>query len=121
MFFTQNPLTRPGFESLRDVTFLPFMSLIIRPLGEFLTWMPAFPQGRATAGAPFRCPRQVHQLPHADAAWRVLGAQLGELRDRTQALSMLPDMPVWLAPRLQMLAENAWRMHHNFYEYLRVG
>lgn len=115
LFFTQNALTRSGFLAIQQVAFLPLMSLVVRPLGEMLSVLPAFKSGGTErAGAPFRCSRRVHQLPHADPAWKLLTERLAELHDRSQKLASDPTVPVECTPRLAMLAENTWRIHANF-------
>jgi hypothetical protein len=115
LFFTRNPLSRSGFRAIQNVAFLPLMSLVIRPIGEMLSLLPAFDDDREErAGAPFRCSRRVHQLPHAEAAWEVLEGQLLELVESVRDLENRADLPPSLKPRLTMLFENTSRIHLNF-------
>lgn len=121
LFFTQNPLSRSGFRAIQHVVFLPLMALVIRPLGEFLTYLPADDPGEEDrAGAPFRVPRRVAQLPHAEAAWRVLDGQLAQLHEQVNELKGRTGLPSWMPPRLETLAENTWRIRADFTRLIGV-
>ena len=116
MFFGQNALTRGGTAALRQVAFLPFMSLVLRPLGEMLTVLPAHPTGDATAGAPFHCPRSIGRIVNPPAVWDQLTSQLQALYEEAELLN--DSLDYRFDGRIKFMTENIWRIAANFGELL---
>lgn len=110
--FTQAP-GDPGYLVLQDIVFFPMMTLVLRPLGDLLTLLPAFDHGDERAGPSFLAPPSI-ALARPMVAWSVLGAELDELAARCAALAARPDLEGAVAGRLAFLAENAWRLAKNF-------
>jgi hypothetical protein len=120
LFFEES--SAPGFGALQHVTFFPLMTLVLRPLGDLVTTLPARRDGGpARAGPSFRVPPVVTALPHRSVSWRVLAGQLDELRDRTAAVARRPGLPAPLAARLGFMAENTWRIASDFAERADFG
>ncbi len=111
--FTETPGTN-GYEALQDATFFPMMTLVMRPIGDVLTLMPAFDSGPERAGPAFRVPSSVNLVPHNEVAWTVISGQLDELRDRAAALAARPDLPARALERVTFFAQNTWRLAQNF-------
>lgn len=89
---------------------LRIMASVLRPLGEALTKIPA---GRAfagkTAGPGFGYNRNVHLLPHKEAAWVTFLERLWELAARTSVLAASGRVPREVgeaAAALQSVAEH---------------
>jgi hypothetical protein len=111
-----------GFGALQHLAFFPMMTLVLRPLGDMLTTLPAFDDAQPErAGPSFQMPSSAAALPHASVSWQVLLGQLTELRDRVAALAARADLPVAIAPRVAFLAENTWRIVRNFEERADLG
>jgi hypothetical protein len=83
----------PGTESMSErlalgkLALYPLMTLILRPLGELLTQMPAGSRrpGR-TAGPTFESAGETSLSPHPRSAWFTLHDQLLDLVDRCASL-----------------------------------
>lgn len=116
--FAETPAA-DGYEALQDATFFPMMTLVLRPIGDVLTLMPAFDSGPERAGPSFRVPSSVNMVPHNEVAWVVLSGQLDELRDRAAALAKRSDLPANVLDRVEFFAQNSWRLAQNFRE--KVG
>jgi hypothetical protein len=87
--------------ALIAVAFFPMMTMVIRPLAEVLTSLPAHsPDDGWRAGPPFAIDGSVGFLPHREAAWAVLDQELTDLAARAREVSLLPDAP----PRLAFIA-----------------
>lgn len=87
--------------ALTAVGFFPMMTMVIRPLAEILTALPAHsPDDGDRAGPPFTIDGSVGFLPHREAAWAVLEQELTDLGARARAVSQLPGAP----PRLTFVA-----------------
>jgi len=113
--FAYTPEAHDEYEALQDTVFFPMMTLVFRPLGDILTEMPAFDDGRpGNAGPSFVTARDIGLLPHPGAAWKVMTEQLRELRDRMADLAHSAEFDPGIMERLSFMAENTWRMHSNF-------
>ena len=87
--------------ALTAVGFFPMMTMVIRPLAEVLTSLPAHtPEDGTRAGPPFAVDGSVGFLPHREAAWAVLSAELTDLAARAGEVSRMPGAP----PRLAFIA-----------------
>ncbi|HEU5240371.1 MAG TPA: hypothetical protein VFU25_00025, partial [Ornithinibacter sp.] len=84
--------------ALTAVGFFPMMTMVIRPLAEVLTALPAHdPDDGLSAGPPFAIDGSVVFLPHREAAWEVLGQELTDLAARAREVSRMPQAPTRLA------------------------
>ncbi|MGB7817222.1 MAG: ferritin-like domain-containing protein [Ornithinibacter sp.] len=87
--------------ALTAVGFFPMMTMVIRPLAEVLTSLPAHaPEDGTRAGPPFTVDGSVGFLPHREAAWAVLSAELTDLAAQAREVSRMPGAP----PRLAFIA-----------------
>ena len=87
--------------ALTAVGFFPMMTMVIRPLAEVLTSMPAHsPDDGRRAGPPFAMDGSVGFLPHREAAWAVLSQELTDLAALALEVSGMPGAP----PRLAFVA-----------------
>ncbi len=80
-FYAHTNETPEEIKTLKFAAFFPFMTMIIRPLGEMLTRMPAFadqPDG-PRAGAGFELSSVLAFLPHKQAAWILLSERMSTL------------------------------------------
>jgi hypothetical protein len=123
LFFSPSPLTRRHFEALQGLAFVPMMSLVIRPLGELLTYLPAVDATEPLrAGATFRCPLRIDRLPDA-TVFSVIERQLAQLADRLLELQHMdwPTGPLEQRARARCayVAENAARIHRAFREAVK--
>ncbi|MCC6646316.1 MAG: ferritin-like protein [Polyangiaceae bacterium] len=83
---------------LKSAAFFPFMTMLIRPLSEILTQLPAGDEARPERAGPcFDAPTDLAFLPHRRAAFLLIGEQLVGLRDRARAVSKLPGAPARVA------------------------
>lgn len=125
-FYASTEETAAERAGLLRIAFFPMMTMVLRPLGEMLTLMPARDDlPGQTAGPSFECSGQLQlQLhPHRLSAWIILFERLqkseavcGELLREIGSL----DAPwaVRIHPRLAFLHENLARMCHNFEHYV---
>jgi hypothetical protein len=89
-----------GAESaaLTAVGFFPMMTMVVRPLAEVLTALPAHaPDDGLRAGPPFALDASVDFLPHRVAAWAVISEELVGLAALAREVSELPGAPTRLA------------------------
>ena len=111
---------------LLRIAFFPMMTMVLRPLGEMLTCMPAREdRSGQTAGPSFECRHKLQLPPHALSAWILLHERLQEMEaacgDLHHALSRLDAS--WagrIRPRLAFLHENLARMAYNFEQYVNL-
>ena len=69
---------------------MALMQRVLRPLGTFLTALPATAAGDVPrAGASFAFYRSIDYLPHRDAAWMLFGERMAELADISAAITGL--------------------------------
>lgn len=116
-YFGNANQTQSELDALQYAAFFPFMTAVIRPLGEILTLLPAFQtsrknpaRNRATAGASFELARRAEYLPHSDTAWQVFHMQLQLMVTQAQALSENPRFTADIRNRLTMIYENLYRV-----------
>lgn len=84
--------------ALTAVAFFPMMTMVIRPLAEVLTALPAHrPDDGWRAGPPFAVDGSVGFLPHRQAAWEVLSQELTDLAALARQVSTLPGAPARVA------------------------
>lgn len=113
-YYVHTDETAAELSTLETTAFFPAMTLLIRPISEMLTLLPATDDPEAgRAGPPFAPPRATLYLPDKLAAWTVIAEQLDELATECAALAP-DDYPPSLRPRVQMLLENTARLAANF-------
>lgn len=101
--------------ALGQVVFFPMMTIIMRPLGEVLTQLPAFADDDgARAGPAFSFDRRLALLPHRQAAWRNIQMQLSLMGSLSEELARASAFPATIAARLQLVYENIARIQMNF-------
>jgi hypothetical protein len=114
-YFGHSDQTEEQERSLQEAAFFPLMTAAIRPLGEILTLLPAFLElPSPTAGPSFACGRRPAQLPHREAAWKVLSIQLQFATDLANKLQSSPAYPAPIRERLQLIYENLARVNLMF-------
>jgi len=101
--------TRTRNAALLEQAFFPFMTMVIRPLGDLIARMPAF------AGE--------EDGPRAGPTYELAGGRMPEIEDFPGALGELAQEARALADatedpgrrsQLRFLADNMSRMHQNF-------
>jgi Ferritin-like len=118
MLFSQTPGDL-GYVTLQDIVFFPMMTLVLRPLGDLLTQLPAADRGAACAGPSFLAPASV-ALARPSVAWDVIAEQLDELADRCDALAKRRGLAPSVHERLSFLAGNTWRLAKNYTERVTI-
>lgn len=112
--------------ALQKIAFFPMMTMVIRPLGEVLTQMPAFsPDTGSTAGPNFEVARDLTLLPHKQTAWIYLHERLQELaqdcKDVNGQLNTLSEnLQKRIGPRLYQLQKNLDVLAVNFFRQLNI-
>lgn len=106
-------------EALIHMAFFPLMTVVIRPLGELLTQMPADERSGRAAGPCFELPLGLPLMPHKRSAWVVLHERLLDMASLGRALLAALSGPAapWaerLRPRATLLSENLERMAQRF-------
>ncbi len=107
--------------AVQSVAFFPLMTLVLRPLGDMLTDMPAADDLDERAGASFNCGRGVDFVPDSDLALRVFASELRALHERTRRLACSQDLEESMRERFEFMAENLWRMAYNLTEGRQDG
>ncbi len=114
-YFGHSDQTEEQEQSLQQAAFFPLMTAAIRPLGETLTLLPAFLEPPSpTAGPSFACGRRPAQLPHREAAWKVLSMQLQLATDLANKVQASPVYPGPIQERLELVYENLARVNLMF-------
>ena len=119
----ETPQERDG---LKRIVFFPLMTMVLRPLGEMLTLMPAHAAGRGeTAGPTFEIQHDLLLHPHKPSAWIILHERLLQLVETCgQLVSDAKDLPATAAngilPRLAFLHENLILLARNFERYMNL-
>ena len=104
--------------ALTAVAFFPLMTMVIRPLAEVLTSLPAHdPDDGLRAGPPFALDGSVGFLPHRDAAWTVLEQELTDLGSRARTVAEMADAP----PRLAYIARTIELVGQRFAAQIAAG
>lgn len=120
-YYVHTDETPAELSTLETTAFFPAMTLLIRPISEMLTLLPASDDpDSGRAGPPFTPPRATLYLPDKLAAWTVIAEQLDELASECAAL-VPADFPETLRPRVQMLLENTARLASNFRAAMGLG
>ena len=86
-YCAQTNETPEDLKALTYAVFFPMMTMVIRPLAEHLTTMPAYHEddkrrkkdGPQRAGPSFEFYTSIQFLPHRDAAWTVLTERMEQL------------------------------------------
>lgn len=108
--FAHTDETTADIEQLRAAGFFPMMTMVIRPLSEILTTLPAHPESDLRAGPGFALEPGLKFLPHSSAAWVVLGERLDQLVAKAAATAAMDGAP----PRLGFIAESIELMTRRF-------
>ena len=98
-FFAHTDETQAELNVLKYAAFFPFMTIVIRPMGELLTEMPAFEDDEdgPRAGASFEINSALEFLPHKKAAWKMFEERLLYLSQQMETLSKQDGVPDRLA------------------------
>ena len=84
--------------ALTAVAFFHLMTMVIRPLAEVLTALPAHsPDSGWRAGPPFAVDGSVGFLPHREAAWTMLEQELTDLAALAGEVAGMSGAPARLA------------------------
>jgi hypothetical protein len=106
-FFSHVDENKALFEEVRAAAFFPFMTMVIRPLTEVLTSLPAYEHGGPErAGPSFEVYPNVSLVPHTRSAWRVLYERFEELADDAKQISQRTQMPervAYIAESLELI------------------
>lgn len=115
-FYAHTDETTEEINILKYAAFFPFMTMVIRPLGEMLTTMPAFdkqPDG-PRAGAGFEL-NYIHSfLPHKKAAWTLMSERMTVISNEMARVAKLPKAP----PGLAYISESIALVNRNFTQNL---
>ncbi len=107
-FFGGGDLQGPESDVLWRTAFFPFMTLVIRPLGELLCEMPAFdgqPDGKR-AGPGFGYSSGIAYLPNRSAAWDYLAERLDDLAGHSASVRHIgPDL-AYVSDSIERVAKN---------------
>lgn len=120
-FYAHTDETPSEIQGLQETAFFPLMVMMVRPLAELLTVLPAGEEypGK-TAGTSFEFYREIDFLPHKAAAWTILRERLDLIARKAEELTdQVPDsLPEPLRSsvkeRLTFMHENFFRIHMNF-------
>lgn len=116
-FYAHTDETEAQLATLRYAVFFPMMTMVIRPLAEVLTEMPAYSDDLPErAGPSFEVYKSVDLLPHREAAWKVLTERMQELA--TDCRQLANDE---LHPRLGFIAESIELLSAKFSLDLKNG
>ena len=100
--FVHTDETVAEINELKSAAFFPFMTMLIRPLAEVLTTLPAGdPDRPERAGPCYDVPADLAFLPHRRSAFLVIGEQLHQLVEQSAAVARMAGAP----PRLGYIAE----------------
>lgn len=101
--------------ALENAAFFPMMTMVIRPLSEIITRLPAYADGRpGTAGPTFRFERRTALLPHRDSAFDIIATNLDMLYATLVEIEKMGLDDTWLDQRISFMVENVWRITDNF-------
>ncbi|HEV3086882.1 MAG TPA: ferritin-like domain-containing protein [Candidatus Elarobacter sp.] len=116
----ETPAERFG---LQQIIFFPFMTMVVRPLGEILTELPAFGDGRrGNAGPCFELGRGIELIPHKAGAHAIFAERLADLARSAGSLRYLEaGADPRLRRRLAFVAENMARLADNFTAFTANG
>ncbi|WP_164018108.1 ferritin-like domain-containing protein [Pyxidicoccus trucidator] len=74
------------FIVLRDTALRSIMTMVIRPLGEVLTELPASEDGKWMAGASFEIDSRIPLIHNTKAAWAIFQERLTNLAERSKKM-----------------------------------
>lgn len=115
-------------QALVNTAFFPMMTMVIRPLSELISLLPAFPGylNGFTAGPGFEYFRTIGFLSHKPAAWIYIGQRLQENADAfAEAIQNIPPEVIKsldkagypTATSLPFISQNLKRIAVNFKTY----
>ncbi|MDF1699466.1 MAG: ferritin-like domain-containing protein [Saprospiraceae bacterium] len=111
---------------LINTAFFPFMTMVIRPLSEVLTLLPAYEDQKGfdapRAGPAFEYYLNIAQMPQVDQGWEYLYERMTQISDASNNLNPPKDLNLYLQPALikkveqqiSSLQGNLARMAQNF-------
>jgi hypothetical protein len=91
-------------------TLFPMMTMVIRPLAEILTQMPA--GNGQLAGPSFELAETIQFLPHKKSAWIILVERMQNAAEQCNRQATVEGIP----PRLHSVAESLTYMANRFKE-----
>lgn len=102
--------------ALEYAAFFPFMTMVIRPLAEVLTRLPATEEAGddRRAGPTFRFERRIKFLPHRDAGFDILASNIAMVHEAVAECAKEDFGDPWINERLSFMVENLWRINDNF-------
>jgi hypothetical protein len=101
--------------ALENAAFFPMMTMVIRPLSEIITQLPAFADGSAPrAGPTFRCDLRTGLLPIRKSAFDNIATNIEILHEALVDLQKTGLGQPALNTRLDFMVENVWRISQNF-------
>ncbi len=108
--------------ALENAAFFPMMTMVIRPLSEVITRLPATDNpAEGNAGPTFRFERRINFLPHRDSAMETIASNLDMVHEALKEVSALDLGDAWLNERISFMVENTWRIAHNFKQATGAG
>ena len=121
-FFSATEQSQSDAQALESAAFFPMMTMVIRPLGELLTELPATNERDGPrAGPSFGFERRVALLPHREAAFQVIHGSLETLYAVIAAVAVDPKLDKRIAERLDFVAQNVWCIARNFADATNLG
>ena len=101
--------------ALENAAFFPMMTMVIRPLCEIITQLPAYANGSpGNAGPTFRFELRTALLPHRKSAFDNIATNLDMLYRALVDLQKPGLGNQVLNSRLEFMVENVWRITNNF-------
>lgn len=126
LIFSFSGITTAERTLLIHTAFFPFMTMIIRPLSEILTLLPAYEDQKGfdapRAGPAFEYYLNIAQMPQVDQGWDYLYERLTQISEATNKLNTPGDLEEYLQPELikkvdlhmTALQKNIARVTENF-------
>lgn len=105
------------FAALRDTALRSIMTMVIRPIGEMLTEMPAHKGGALRAGATFEVGRRIPLIHDRSVAWTMFHERLQRLVQWSGELMAWPGVPA----RMKYVHENLTYLAKDLGEQLAPG
>lgn len=104
LIFSFSGITNKERTILINTAFFPLMTMVIRPLSEVLTLLPAFKEQKGfdapRAGPAFEYYLSIAQLPHVEQGWEYLYERLMQISEATNNLKTPRTMNQYLQPEL---------------------
>lgn len=126
LIFSFSGITTKERTLLINTAFFPFMTMVIRPLSEVLTLLPAYEDQKGfdapRAGPAFEYYLNIAQLPQVEQGWEYLYERLEQISNAANNLKTPRDMKAYLQPELiknvdqqiKFLQGNLARIANNF-------